>query len=55
MVKFHDKWKKICIEKHKSIDEKEVLWKEIEEEVGKDPFRLIQALLDQESDKTDNK
>ena len=50
MVQFHDKWKKICIEKHKSIDEKEVLWKEIEEEVSKDPFRLIQALLDQESD-----
>jgi galactose-1-phosphate uridylyltransferase len=55
VVKFHEKWKKTCIEKHKSIEEKEELWKDIEEEVGKDPFRLIHALLDQDSEGNDNK
>jgi hypothetical protein len=45
----------VCIEKHKNIEENEELWSQIELEVGKDPFRLIKALLDVESIETDNK
>ena len=55
VIKQHDKWKKVCIEKHKNIEENEELWSQIELEVGKDPFRLIKALLDVESIETDNK
>jgi len=51
---FNEKWKKICIEKHKFIEEKVEIWKEIEEEVGKDPFRLIYVFLDQDSEENDN-